>query len=110
MTAQPLATRRPRVAPLTSSTIGPALRELYAGGGLDLPLPAAGATWARWQALAELAAEDLSLARLAEAHTDAIAILAELGAAAAPVARPGAPAPGCWTQLWSPCMPRTGAG
>jgi len=107
MTAQPLATRHPRGAPLTSSTIGPALRELYAGGGLDLPLPAAGATWARWHALAELAAEDLSLARLAEAHTDAIAILAELGAAAAP---------GLW-GVWAAEPPaarvqaeRTGAG
>jgi len=107
MTPQPLATRHPHGAPLTSSTIGPALRELYADGGLDLPLPAAGATWARWHALAELAAEDLSLARLAEAHTDAIAILAELGAAAAP---------GLW-GVWAAEPPaarvqaeRTGAG
>jgi alkylation response protein AidB-like acyl-CoA dehydrogenase len=48
-------------------------------GRLDLPLPGAGATWDRWAALADLAGEDLSLARLAEGHADAVAILAELG-------------------------------
>ena len=40
----------------------------------------------RWAALAQLAEEDLSLARLAEGHTDALAILAELGALNAPPA------------------------
>jgi alkylation response protein AidB-like acyl-CoA dehydrogenase len=48
-------------------------------GRLDLPLPGRGATWARWAALADLASEDLSLARLGEGHADALAILAELG-------------------------------
>jgi alkylation response protein AidB-like acyl-CoA dehydrogenase len=48
-------------------------------GRLDLPLPGAGATRARWAALADLAGEDLSLARLSEGHADAVAILAELG-------------------------------
>ncbi len=46
--------------------------------GLHLPLPGAGATWARWEALAALARRDVVLGRLAEAHTDAAAILAEL--------------------------------
>lgn len=46
--------------------------------GLDLPLPGAGATWERWEALAALARRDVVLGRLAEAHTDAAAILAEL--------------------------------
>lgn len=45
----------------------------------DLPLPAAGATWQRWQALAAVGQHDLSLAKLYEGHTDALAILAELG-------------------------------
>jgi len=48
-------------------------------GRLDLPLPGSGATWDRWAAFADLAEEDLSLARLGEGHADAVAILAELG-------------------------------
>ena len=48
--------------------------------GLDrLPLPGRGATRVRWQALAVVAEHDLSLAKLYEGHTDALAILAELG-------------------------------
>lgn len=43
------------------------------------PLPGGGATRARWSALANLAGRDLVLARLAEAHADAVAILDELG-------------------------------
>lgn len=45
----------------------------------DLPLPAGGATPQRHRALYELARDDLTLARLVEAHTDALAILAEAG-------------------------------
>jgi alkylation response protein AidB-like acyl-CoA dehydrogenase len=48
-------------------------------GRLDLPLPGDGATWERWAAFADLAEEDLSLARLGEGHADAVAVLAELG-------------------------------
>ena len=48
-------------------------------GRLDLPLPGGGATRERWAAFADLAEEDLSLARLGEGHADAVAILAELG-------------------------------
>ena len=55
-------------------------------GRLDLPLPGAGATRDRWAAFADLAGEDLSLARLGEGHGDAVAILAELGG---PRAEPG---------------------
>ena len=55
-------------------------------GRLDLPLPGAGATRDRWAAFADLAGEDLSLARLGEGHADAVAILAELGG---PRAEPG---------------------
>lgn len=36
-----------------------------------------------WESLTRWAQRDLSLARLAEGHTDAVAILAELGAAGA---------------------------
>jgi alkylation response protein AidB-like acyl-CoA dehydrogenase len=49
-----------------------------ASGRLDLPLPGSGATRRRWAAFADLATEDLSLARLAEGHADAVAILTEL--------------------------------
>ncbi len=45
---------------------------------LAVPLPGRGHTAQRWRALAELAADDLDLGRLAEAHLDALAILAEL--------------------------------
>jgi hypothetical protein len=49
-------------------------------GRLNLPLPGGGRTCERWAILTDLAEEDLSLARLSEGHTDALAILAELGA------------------------------
>ena len=65
--------------PLGAASLGAALRLLHGAGRLDLPLPGSGLTWQRWQSLAELAATDLNLGRLAEAHTDAVAILAELG-------------------------------
>ena len=55
-------------------------------GRLDLPLPGSGATRERWAAFADLAGEDLSLARLGEGHADAVAILAELSG---PAPRPG---------------------
>ncbi|MEU3016795.1 MULTISPECIES: acyl-CoA dehydrogenase [unclassified Nocardiopsis] len=49
-------------------------------GDLELPLPGRGRTRSRWRALRNLAREDLCLARLAEGHADAVAILIELGA------------------------------
>ena len=48
-------------------------------GALDLPLPGGGETARRWHRLAELAEVDVVAARLAEAHADALAIMAELG-------------------------------
>ena len=57
-----------------------AFADAVRSGRLDLPLPGGGRTRERWAVLADLAEEDLSLARLAEGHADAIAILAELGA------------------------------
>jgi len=44
-----------------------------------LPLPASGKTLQRWRMLAEVAALDLSLAKLFESHADAAAILVERG-------------------------------
>jgi hypothetical protein len=50
----------------------------------NLPLPGGGHTADRHLTLAETAKEDVSLAKLAEAHWDAIAILAEAGRTAEP--------------------------
>ena len=49
-----------------------------------LPLPGGGDTLTRWRTLAAVAAVDLSLVKLFEGHTDALAILAELAAPPAP--------------------------
>jgi len=53
--------------------------------GRWLPIPGTGRTAERWRLLGAVAAEDLTAARVLEAHTDALAILAE--AAADPDAR-----------------------
>jgi|GEM_PF-2481973 len=45
-----------------------------------LPLPGHGDTLQRWRMLARIGAHDLCLAKVLEAHHDAVAILAELGA------------------------------
>ncbi len=55
-----------------------------AAGADRLPLPGGGQTVRRWQALAAVAAENLALVKVFEGHTDALAILAELGGPAAP--------------------------
>jgi alkylation response protein AidB-like acyl-CoA dehydrogenase len=61
----------------------PSLKEMLAqaraSGELTLPLPGHGATGLRHEVLKRWGARDLSLARIAEAHTDALAILAEAG-------------------------------
>jgi alkylation response protein AidB-like acyl-CoA dehydrogenase len=58
-----------------------------------LPLPGDGATLRRWQWFAAVARDDLSRARLAEGHADALAILVELG-------RADLVAPGTW-GVWA---------
>ncbi|HTS95461.1 MAG TPA: acyl-CoA dehydrogenase [Streptosporangiaceae bacterium] len=84
-------------------------RAAVQSGRLDLPVPGSGRTWERWLAFADLAGEDLSLARLAEGHADAAAILAE-------VAGTG-PEPGQLWGVWASNPPgpalsaaRTGSG
>lgn len=62
----------------------PSLAELVEAGLDQLPLPGTGRTLERWQALAAVAACDLSLVKRFEGHTDALAILAELGGVEAP--------------------------
>lgn len=46
----------------------------------DLPHPGSGRTLDRWRIFANLSTQDLSLVKLAEAHADALSILAECGA------------------------------
>jgi alkylation response protein AidB-like acyl-CoA dehydrogenase len=59
-----------------SATAALALAATY---GRRLPLPGRGGTAVRWRLLAEVAAVDLTVARVLEAHADALAILAEAG-------------------------------
>ncbi len=47
--------------------------------GLLAPMPGSGQTFVRWELLASLSAADLAAGRVAEAHLDALAILAEHG-------------------------------
>ncbi|NYJ07719.1 acyl-CoA dehydrogenase family protein [Petropleomorpha daqingensis] len=47
-------------------------------GGWGVPLPGMGATAARWRSFAALGERSLPLARLAEGHADALAVLTEL--------------------------------
>ena len=47
--------------------------------GATLPIPGRGQTLRRWQVLADVGAVDLTVARVLEAHSDALAILAEAG-------------------------------
>lgn len=60
------------------------LHNALACGALDLPVPGSGLSAQRFLALYEFALADLSTARLAEAHTDAVAILAEAGRSPVP--------------------------
>src|SRR5256885_313937 len=79
-------------------------------GRLDLPLPGSGRTWERWTVLADLAGEDLSLARLSEGHVDALAILAELGPAESGLAElsTGLPPAGSRWGVWAAQPPGPG--
>ena len=75
-----------------ASEVGAELRRMLATGELDLAVPGAGRTASRWTALATWGGRDLSLARLAEGHTDALAILAEAGRT---------PVPGALYGVWA---------
>jgi len=54
------------------------VRRWLEAGELNLPLPGSGRTASRWWKLAALTENDVVAGRLAEAHADALAILAEL--------------------------------
>jgi alkylation response protein AidB-like acyl-CoA dehydrogenase len=69
------------------------VNQWLASGELKLPLPGGGSTAVRWGRLADLAEMDVVAGRLAEAHADAVAILAELDG---PV-----PEPDQWWGVWA---------
>jgi len=73
---QALAGMDPRQPP------GERLQRLIDAGLDRLPQPAGGETLRRWECLALVARHDLSLLKLYEGHTDAVAILAELNGTA----------------------------
>lgn len=68
------------------------LRTMLRRGELAVPEPGHGDTVGRWAALAGWGRTELSLARLAEGHVDAVAILRELGAQ---------PRPGALYGVWA---------
>jgi alkylation response protein AidB-like acyl-CoA dehydrogenase len=74
---------KPLPLPRSAGTVATELRRRVASGELTLPEPGRGQTPQRWAALAALGRTDLTLARLAEGHADAVAILAEAGRAPA---------------------------
>jgi alkylation response protein AidB-like acyl-CoA dehydrogenase len=84
----------PAEVPTTSRWVRSALDD----GLLDLPVPGGGRTAERFRTLAEIARVDLDLARLAEAHADAQAIIVELTGDAPDRLLP--PRPGSGRRLW----------
>ncbi len=55
------------------------VRSMLKGGELSLPVPRQGRTARRWASLAGWGRSNLAVARLAEGHADAVAILVEAG-------------------------------
>ncbi|MEX3906866.1 acyl-CoA dehydrogenase [Paraburkholderia sp. BR14312] len=91
--------------PLDAQSLAGAARQLVAVGPA-LPLPGGGSTLARWQFLAGLAGQDLSLLKIYEAHADALAIQSELEMPCLPhVAVPRRLEPEIW-GVWAARSPR----
>ncbi len=78
-------------------------RELGAAGALALPNPGSGRTRERWARFTAWGEEDPALARLAEGHADALAILSEID----PDSDSG-PADGALWGVWAAEPPGTG--
>lgn len=70
--------------------------DLARGVGDEMPTPGDGGTLALWEALATLAATDVTTARVIEPHIDALGILAEARAAGIEVPADVAPADATW--------------
>ena len=78
MTVTSLLDERPQ-APPDEDRVAAAVRDARLGD-LTLPAPGGGDTTGRWRTLAAWGRDDLPSARLAEGHTDALAVLGEAGA------------------------------
>jgi len=72
--------------------LGRCLRALVEAGLDQLPLPGSGRTLERFQALAEVGGHDLGLCKVYEGHTDALAIIRQLG---------GSPTAGSTWGMWA---------
>lgn len=83
--------RRPADYPHTVA-LGNCLRALVEAGLDRLPLLGSGHTLERFQQLAEVGGHDLGLCKLFEGHTDALAIIEQLG---------GSPTPGSTWGMWA---------
>ncbi|PYC25465.1 acyl-CoA dehydrogenase [Pseudomonas jessenii] len=83
--------RRPADYPHTVA-LGNCLRALVEAGLDRLPLTGSGHTLERFQRLAEVGGHDLGLCKLFEGHTDALAIIEQLG---------GSPTPGSTWGMWA---------
>ncbi|MHC8344314.1 acyl-CoA dehydrogenase [Pseudomonas sp. RT6P73] len=75
-----------------TQALGRCLRALVEAGLDQLPLPGSGQTLERFQRLAEVGGHDLGLCKLYEGHTDALAIIQQLG---------GSPTPGSTWGMWA---------
>jgi alkylation response protein AidB-like acyl-CoA dehydrogenase len=75
-----------------TQALGRCLRALVEAGLDQLPLPGGGQTLERFQRLAEVGAHDLGLCKLYEGHTDALAIIQQLG---------GSPTPSSTWGMWA---------
>ncbi|RON52565.1 acyl-CoA dehydrogenase family protein [Pseudomonas frederiksbergensis] len=75
-----------------TQALGRCLRAMVEAGLDRLPLPGDGQTLVRFQGLAEVAGHDLGLCKLYEGHTDALAIIQQLG---------GSPTPASTWGMWA---------
>jgi len=64
--------------------LGQCMRQLVEAGLDQLPLPGSGRTLERFQRLADVGGHDLGLCKLYEGHTDALAIIQQLGGSTTP--------------------------
>lgn len=85
-----LARRPPDYA--DTAALGQCLRAMVEAGLDRLPLPGSGRTLERFRALADVGGHDLGLCKLYEGHTDALAIIEQLG---------GTPTPGSTWGMWA---------
>jgi alkylation response protein AidB-like acyl-CoA dehydrogenase len=75
-----------------TQALGRCLRAMVEAGLDQLPLPGSGQTLKRFQRLAEVGGHDLGLCKLYEGHTDALAIIQQLG---------GSPTPASTWGMWA---------